>query len=100
MSEGDRIQFRVSKSRYAKLIELARSARISPHQMAKAMFERAIDRDPVDPQKLSEDLLVIRAGVEQLFRRADRQHELADAVDEFRTRRNSRGDTLSEEGRS
>jgi len=63
-----------------------------PKQIAKRRLETALDAEEIDERKLAEDLLGIRAGVEQLFRRADRVEELSDAVARVRRRREVRED--------
>ncbi len=92
LNEGNRVQFRLTKARANTLAELALAANISPRKFAKRLLETALDAEEIDERKLAEDLLVIRAGVEQLFRRADRVEELSDAVARVRRRREVRED--------
>lgn len=89
----DRVQFRLSKTQSAIVRELANSANTTPNQIAKRLFEAALEKQDVDPEKLAEDLLVIRAGMEQLFRRADRVDELSNAIARVRERRSLTDDT-------
>ena len=88
MNEEDtRYQFRLNKARRQRLHALARAAGLSPSLMAKTLCETALDGDGFNPKGLEEDLLIIRAGIEQLFRRSDRQGELAAAIEAVRLRR-------------
>ncbi|MEL7322605.1 MAG: hypothetical protein AAFN03_11485 [Pseudomonadota bacterium] len=90
LNDGNRVQFRLTKARADTLAELALAANTSPSQFAKRLVEAALDAEEIDGRKLAEDLLVIRAGVEQLFRRADRVDELTDAIARVRRRREVR----------
>ena len=99
MSEGSRVQFRMPKARYEKLCGLAREAGVTPHKMAKAIFEDALEEKPIDPAALSEDLVIIRAGIEAMFRRAGKIDELDEAVSSVIARREARAATLTEGGR-
>ena len=100
MSEGHRVQFRIQRRRHAKLVELAERDGVTPHQMAKAIFEDAIDGDDVDVARIAEDLMVIRAGVELLFDRADRGDELVDAIEDVRRARAAETRVLLQGGTS
>lgn len=88
--EDIRYQFRLNRARQKKLNALAKAAGLSPSLMAKTLCETALDGDGFDPRSLEHDLLVIRAGIEQLFRRNDRDGELAAAVEEMTARRAAR----------
>ena len=96
MSDSLRVQFRLKKVRQQRLEGLAKAAGVSPHEMAKVIFERALDGTSVDPARLSDDLLVIRAGVEQMFRNSDRLPDLDQAIAEIKERRATARKTLVE----
>jgi len=88
MNEFDiRYQFRLNRVRQQRLHAMARAAGISPSLMAKTLCEIGLDTDGFDPQSLVNDLLIVRAGIEQLFRRTDREEELDAAVAAIRARR-------------
>lgn len=92
LNEDNRVQFRLSKTRAGVLANLAQTANTTPSMLAKRFLEEILDGDEVDAKKLAEDLLVIRAGVEEMFRRADRTDELSDAIQRVRKRRERRTD--------
>jgi hypothetical protein len=81
MTECTRFQFRLPKRDCFALEEAAKAHGIAPNQMAKKLVQLALSKDPLPPEKLADDLLVIRAGMEQLFRRSDRSRELDDAIE-------------------
>lgn len=95
IDDGTRYQFRLNQARRKRLHELARTAGLTPSAMAKTLCEIALDRDGFDPRTLEQDLLVIRAGIEQLFRRNERESELAAAIEEARLRRDARIEALN-----
>lgn len=90
LNDGNRVQFRLSKPRARVLEDLAEAANTTPSILAKRLIEDIIDGDEVDSKKLAEDLLVIRAGMEEMFRRADRSDELSAAIQRVRQRRGLR----------
>jgi hypothetical protein len=92
--EDIRYQFRLNRARQKRLHDLASAAGLSPSLMAKTLCEIALDGDGFDPSKLEQDILVIRAGIEQLFRRNDRENELAAAIEEEQARRAAQEDVL------
>ncbi|NNU16223.1 hypothetical protein HK107_07810 [Parvularcula sp. ZS-1/3] len=86
MTECTRFQFWLPKRDCFALEEAAKAHGIAPNQMAKKLVQLALSKDPLPPEKLADDLLVIRAGMEQLFRRSDRSGELDDAIEIVKTR--------------
>ena len=88
----DRVQFRLSRQQSALVHELAANSTMSPSAIAKKLFLKGLELSEVDAGLLAEDLLIIRAGIEQLFRRADRVDELSEAVSAIKDRRKTRAD--------
>ncbi|WP_031556119.1 hypothetical protein [Parvularcula oceani] len=82
-----RYQFRLNRARQKRLHDLARTAGLSPSRMAKFLCETALDQEGFEPERVARDLLVVRAGIEQLFRRSDREGELLAAIEEAEARR-------------
>lgn len=94
----DRVQFRLTKSQSAIVRDIATKTNLSANIVAKKLFETGIAQKEIDAEKVAEDLLIIRAGVEEMFRRADRSDELSDAIERVRDRRARHlQDSLSED---
>lgn len=87
MTECARYQFRLGKKDAWALEKAAKERGIAGNLMAKKIVQTALRDDLVSPDRLAEDLLIIRAGIEQLFSRSDRDEELGDAIERLRTKR-------------
>lgn len=87
MTECPRYQFRLGKKDAWVLEKAAKERGIAANLMAKKIVQTVLRDDLVSPDRLAEDLLIIRAGMEQLFSRSDRDHELDEAIERLRTRR-------------
>lgn len=87
MTASPRIQFRINKAREAKLIALAKGKNITPNTLAKYLFETALDLSDFDTEAMSKDLAVVRAGIEQMYRRSGNVDELEEAVERLADRR-------------
>ena len=100
MTASFRVQFRLSKARTQALKDLAETAGVSPNLMAKSLCEAALSRQETDPKSVERDLLIIRAGMEQLFRRSGRESELDAAIDALEKHRTATTRTLQRGGLS
>ncbi|WP_031553059.1 hypothetical protein [Parvularcula oceani] len=100
MTASFRVQFRLSKARTNALKDLAETAGVSPNLMAKSLCEVALSRQETDPKSVERDLLIIRAGMEQLFRRSGRESELDAAIDALEKHRTATVRTVQRGGLS
>lgn len=97
MTALKRYQFRLPIDDERRIEDAAREAGIAPNQFAKRIVQAALRTDAIDSQAMADDLLVIRAGMEALFRRNGKLEELIDAIDTVRERRS--GDDAVSAGR-
>ena len=96
MTALKRYQFRLPIDDERLIEDAAKKAGLAPNQLAKRIVQAALRQEPISPERVAEDLMIVRAGVEQMFRRTGAIEELDKAVKTIRTRRS---DDVSPEAR-
>ena len=91
MTALKRYQFRLPIDDERRIEDAAKKAGLAPNQLAKRIVQAALRQEPVSPERVAEDLMIVRAGVEQMFRRTGAIEELDKAVKTIRTRRSDDG---------